>query len=145
MALDPRDPELRRFWAERHLCTLTTLRADGSPHVVAVGVTFDPDQLLARVITSGSSQKARNVDRAATGTALVAACQVDGRRWSTLEGTARLSRDPDEVAEAVERYSQRYRQPRVNPARVVLLIDVTRVLGSVTQHSSPSSGTVPSR
>lgn len=145
MALDPRDPELSRFWVERHLCTLTTLRADGSPHVVAVGVTFDADRLLARVITSGSSQKARNVARAPSGTALVAACQVDGRRWSTLEGTARLSRDPDEVAEAVERYSRRYRQPRVNPARVVLLIDVSRVLGSVSQHSSPSSGTAPSR
>ena len=25
---------LAGFWAERHLCTLTTLRADGSPHVV---------------------------------------------------------------------------------------------------------------
>ena len=131
MALDPRDPDLRSFWAERHLCTLSTLRADGSPHVVPVGVTFDADHLLARVITSGSSQKARNAARVASGAARVAACQVDGRRWSTLEGTARVSRDPDEVAEAVERYAQRYRQPRVNPARVVLLIEVSKVLGSV--------------
>ena len=34
------------FLAERHLATLTTLRPDGSPHVVAVGFTWgepDPD------------------------------------------------------------------------------------------------------
>ncbi|HEY1118405.1 MAG TPA: pyridoxamine 5'-phosphate oxidase family protein, partial [Acidimicrobiales bacterium] len=29
----------RTFLTERHLATLTTLRADGSPHVVAVGFT----------------------------------------------------------------------------------------------------------
>jgi len=86
MALDPRDPELRSFWAERHLCTLTTLRADGSPHVVPVGVTFDAEQMLARVITNGASQKVRNLERATD--PRVAMCQIDGRRWSTLEGTA---------------------------------------------------------
>ena len=129
MALDPHDPELTAFWTERHLCTLTTLRSDGSPHVVPVGVTFDAQQLLARVITGGASQKVRNLDQG--GDPRVAVCQIDGRRWSTLEGVARVSRDPAEVAEAVERYAQRYRQPRVNPERVVLLIDVTRVLGNL--------------
>jgi PPOX class probable F420-dependent enzyme len=135
MPLDPRDPALSAFWAERHLCTLTTLRPDGSPHVVPVGVTFDAERMLARVITGGGSQKVRNLEHAAadrdTAATRVAACQIDGRRWSTLEGTARVSRDPDEIAEAVARYAQRYRQPRVNPERVVLLIDVTRVLGSL--------------
>jgi PPOX class probable F420-dependent enzyme len=135
MALDPRDPALSDFWAERHLCTLTTLRTDGSPHVVPVGVTFDAGRMLARVITGGTSQKVRNLERATAGgdaaATRVAACQIDGRRWSTLEGAARVSRDPEEVAEAVTRYAQRYRQPRVNPERVVLLIDVTRVLGSL--------------
>jgi len=135
MPLDPRDPALSDFWAERHLCTLTTLRRDLSPHVVPVGVTFDADRMLARVITGGASQKVRNLEQAAAGgdvaATRVAVCQIDGRRWSTLEGTAQVSRDPDEVAEAVARYAQRYRQPRVNPERVVLLIDVTRVLGSL--------------
>jgi len=129
MALDPHDPELTSFWTERHLCTLTTLRADGSPHVVPVGVTFDAEQMLARVITNGGSQKVRNLEGG--GDARVAVCQVDGRRWSTLEGEARVSRDPDEVAEAVERYARRYRQPRVNPERVAIIIDVRRVLGSI--------------
>lgn len=122
------DEQLRAFWTERHLCTLTTLRADGSPHVVAVGATLDPETMTARVITRDGSVKVRNVDRAA-GPARVAICQVDGRRWSTLEGIARVSRDPDDVAESVRRYALRYRQPRPNPQRVTILVDVTRVLG----------------
>ena len=36
------------FLAERHLATLTTLRADGSPHVVAVGFTYSPAERLVR-------------------------------------------------------------------------------------------------
>lgn len=122
------DEQLRAFWTERHLCTLTTLRADGSPHVVAVGATLDPETMTARVITRDGSVKVRNVDRA-DGPARVAICQVDGRRWSTVEGFARVSRDPDDVAESVRRYALRYRQPRPNPQRVTILVDVTRVLG----------------
>ena len=39
------------FLAERHLATLTTLRPDGSPHVVPVGFSYDPDTKVARIIT----------------------------------------------------------------------------------------------
>jgi PPOX class probable F420-dependent enzyme len=113
------------FLDERHLATLTTLRPDGSPHVVPVGFTYDPATGTARVITSGTSAKARN---ARHGTR-VALCQVDGRRWLTLEGTATVREDAASVADAVRRYAQRYRQPRENPARVVLEISVDRVLG----------------
>ena len=129
MAHDPHDlaPELLTLLTERHLATLTTLRADGSPHVVPVGVTFDPATATARVITSGSSAKARHV-RAGQGR--VAVCQVDGRRWLTLEGTAVVRDDPASVADAETRYAQRYRQPRENPARVVIEISVDRVLGN---------------
>ena len=31
-----------QFLHERHLATLTTLRSDGTAHVVPVGFTFDP-------------------------------------------------------------------------------------------------------
>ena len=125
-------PGLLAFLTERHLATLTTLRADGSPHVVPVGVTYDPDTRTARVITSGSSAKARHVRavQARAGEARVAVCQVDGRRWVTLEGTAVVRDDPASVADAVERYARRYRQPRENPARVVLEISVDRILGN---------------
>ncbi len=129
MAHDPHDlaPELLVFLTERHLATLTTLRADGSPHVVPVGVTFDPATATARVITSGGSAKARHVRG---GQARVAVCQVDGRRWLTLEGTAVVRDDAASVADAETRYAQRYRQPRENPARVVIEISVDRVLGN---------------
>ncbi len=130
MTADDLSDELHAFFTERHLATLTTLRADGSPHVVPVGVTFDAGTRTARVITSGTSVKAGHV-RSGAGTARVAVCQVDGRRWTTLEGTATLRDDPASVADAVERYAARYRQPRVNPARVVLEIAVDRVLGNV--------------
>ena len=128
MAHDPSDPgpELLTFLTERHLATLTTLRADGSPHVVPVGVTYDAPTRTARVITSGGSAKARHVR---DGKGRVAVCQVDGRRWVTLEGTAVVRDEPDAVADAVARYAVRYRQPRENPARVVIEIAVDRVLG----------------
>jgi F420H(2)-dependent biliverdin reductase len=126
---DPHDlgPGALEFLAERHLATLTTLRADGTPHVVPVGVTYDAATGTARVITSGTSAKARHVR---AGQRRVAVCQVDGRRWLTLEGTAVVRDDPAAVADAVARYAQRYRQPRENPARVVLEISVDRVLGN---------------
>ncbi|MFB4279758.1 MULTISPECIES: pyridoxamine 5'-phosphate oxidase family protein [unclassified Nonomuraea] len=116
------------FWQERHLCTLSTARAGGPPHVVPVGATLDLAAGIARVITSGSSYKARLIG---AGGAAVALCQVDGRRWSTLEGRAVLRTEPEQVADAERRYAARYKPPRVNPARVVVEIHVTRVLGNV--------------
>ena len=128
--LHARGEEFAQFWSEYHLCTLTTLRRDGSPHVVPVGVTLDLDTAIARVITSGTSAKARHVRAAGADGARVAVSQVDRARWSTLEGLAVVRDDPVAVADAERRYAQRYRVPRVNPARVVLEIAVTRVLGS---------------
>jgi F420H(2)-dependent biliverdin reductase len=131
VARDPADPgpELLAFLAERHLATLTTLRADGTPHVVPVGVTYDAATCTARVITSGTSAEARHV-RDGDGDGRVAVCQVDGRRWVTLEGTAVVRDDAASVADAVERYARRYRQPRENPARVAIEISVDRILGN---------------
>lgn len=128
--LHDRGAEFAEFWGERHLCTLTTLRRDGSPHVVPVGVTLDLDTAIARVITSGTSAKARHVRAAGEDGARVAVTQVDRARWSTLEGRAVVRDDPDAVADAERRYAARYRTPRVNPARVVLEVHLTRVLGS---------------
>ncbi len=125
--LDDLGPELLGFLAERHLATLTTLRADGTPHVVPVGVTFDPATGTARVITSGTSAKARHVRE---GQSRVAVCQVEGRRWVTLEGEAVVRDDHEAVADAERRYAERYRTPRENPARVVIEITVDRILGN---------------
>ena len=120
--------DLVAFWAERHLCTVTTLRADGSPHVVPMGVVLDPDQAVAWAITSRTSQKVANLRNGSD--PRVAVCQVDGRRWSTLEGLGEVRSDPESVARAVERYATRYRQPRPNAARVAIRITPIRVLGS---------------
>ena len=68
------------FLSERHLAMLATLRDDGSPHVVAVGFTFDPKTHIARVITTGGSQKAVNADRGK----VAVLSQVDGARWLSL-------------------------------------------------------------
>jgi F420H(2)-dependent biliverdin reductase len=118
---------VRLFLEERHLATLTTLRADGTPHVVAVGFTWDDDAQLARVITFAASQKVRNLERTGGGPAAV--CQVDGGRWLTLEGHAIVSSEPGRVDEAVRRYANRYRQPADRDDRVVIEITVERVLG----------------
>lgn len=114
------------FLTERHLAMLTTLRTDNSPHVVAVGFTFDPKTHIARVITTAGSQKAINADRA--GIAVLS--QVDGARWLSLEGCAAVNTDIEAVRDAELRYAQRYRTPRDNPRRVVIEVNVERVLGS---------------
>ena len=112
------------FVTERHLATLSTLHPDGSIHVVAVGFSYRDG--IARVITSGDSRKVNNI--LADGRASIS--QVDGVRWLTLQGTARIAREPDEVQLGVDLYAQRYRQPRVNPLRVVIELRVEKVLGS---------------
>jgi PPOX class probable F420-dependent enzyme len=129
MAHDPSDlsPAIDAFVAERHLATLTTMRADGTPHVVAVGFTWDADTGLARVITWAGSRKARNVIARPGSPAAV--CQVDGGRWLTMEGRATVTDDPERVADAMRRFAERYRQPEPREDRVVIEIAVDRVLG----------------
>jgi PPOX class probable F420-dependent enzyme len=121
-------PLALEFLTDRHLGSLTTVRKAGTPHVVAVGFTYDVDAQIVRVITFEGSQKVLNVERAG----YAAVFQVDGPRWLTLEGAASVHRDPDAVAEGERRYASRYKQPKVNPRRVVVQIKVERVLGSRT-------------
>ncbi|MEW1674917.1 TIGR03618 family F420-dependent PPOX class oxidoreductase [Streptomyces noursei] len=117
------------FWDEYQLCTLTTLRPNGRPHVVPVGVTVDVAEGVARVITRKSSRKVANI-LAGGSEARVAVCQVDGGRWATLEGVAEVCTDEDAIEDAVVRYGKRYgRTPGPDPERVVILISVDRALG----------------
>lgn len=125
--LDPAalPPAAAAFLRERVLATLTTMRADGTPHVAPVGFSYDADARLVRVITFAGSVKARN----AAGGGPAAVCQVDGGRWLTLEGTVAVTDDPERVAAAVAAYAGRYRQPGERPDRVALEIAVTRIMG----------------
>jgi len=128
MSLDLTDlcPEVIAFLTERHLATLTNVRTNGTPHVVPVGFTYESQTRLARVITSGTSVKARLAGREG---AVGALCQVDRARWLTLSGRLHVERDPAWVADAEHRYAERYRTPRVNPLRVVLVMEVDRIMG----------------
>lgn len=126
----PRSGAFVDFWHERRLCTVTTLRPDGSPHVVPMGVVLDVDAGVAWAITSGRSRKAANIRAAGPEGAPFAACQFEGRHWSTVEGRAVVLDDPDSVREAERRYAERYKVPRDNPDRVAVRITITRVLGN---------------
>ncbi len=117
--------ELEFLVVERHLATLTTVRADGSAHVVPVGFTFDPETGVARVICSDGTQKVRNVERSGA----VVLCQIAGAAWLSLEGTALVARDASSVGEGERRYAERYQAPRPNDRRVVIEVTVERVLG----------------
>ena len=131
-AIDLSDPALIAFWQARHLCTVTTVRPDGELHVTPMGVVLDPERGLAWAITSGRSLKARNLRSAKQpGGGQIAVCQVDGRWWSSLAGTAEVVDEPEIVREAESRYAERYRTPRVNPERVAIRITVERVLANL--------------
>lgn len=112
------------FVTDRHLATLSTIGRDGGIHVVAVGFTFHDGAV--RIITSDGTQKVRNVER--DGRASVG--QVEGAQWLSIAGTATIERSPEDVARAVDLYAGRYRQPRINPKRVVIRIEPDRIMGS---------------
>jgi PPOX class probable F420-dependent enzyme len=113
------------FLSEYHLASLTTLRSDGSPHVVPVGFSYDPEMNVVRIITFPSSVKYKNALRG--GRAVVS--QVDGGRWLSIEGTVSGTSDPTRVATAVAGYAARYRDPKEREDRVAIEIAVDRVLG----------------
>jgi PPOX class probable F420-dependent enzyme len=113
------------FLTEYHLASLTTMRADGSPHVVPVGFSYDQESCTVRIITFDSSVKYKNAVRGGR----AAVSQVDGGRWLTLEGTVTGTADPDRVALAVAGYTARYRKPGDREGRVAIEIAVDRIMG----------------
>lgn len=125
--LDRLESDILAFLSEYHLATLTTIRADGTPQVTPVGVTYEPEARMARVITWATSVKARNIAR--NPGQRVAVCQVDGGRWLTLYGLAIVTDEPDRVAEGVHRYAERYRPPKERDDRVVIEIAVDSMVG----------------
>ena len=126
--LMPRHPESLSptelvFLTERHLGTLTTLSASGRPHSVAIAFTYESG--LVRILTNAGSQKVKNVERSG----FASVCQIDGRRWLSLEGSAAVHSDEITIGEAVAACERRYRVPGANPDRVILTISVEHVLG----------------
>jgi PPOX class probable F420-dependent enzyme len=113
------------FLQERHLASLTTMRKDGSPHVVPVGFSYDAESGIVRIITFPSSVKYKNALRG--GRAVVS--QVDGGRWLSLEGTVTGTADAERVASAVLGYTARYQEPKERADRVAIEIQVDRIMG----------------
>jgi len=130
MAFDPGNlsDDVLAFLRERHVGTLTTLDAGGRLHLVAIAFTYEPADGLIRMITFGSSRKVKNL-RQAGDAARAAVGQVDGRRWLSFEGPARVVDDPERVARAVALHAARYKQPGENPLRVAIELTPERVLG----------------
>jgi PPOX class probable F420-dependent enzyme len=126
------NPEALVFVTERHLATLTTLRADGSPHVTPVAFMWDAATGAALMTTERGSAKAVNARRRAPGGGAprAALCQVAGGRWLTLEGTIEVVDDEAAVADAVSRHARRYHPLDPDPDRVVLRLTVDRVMAS---------------
>ena len=126
------NPEQRVFVTERHLATLTTLREDGSPHVVPVAFTWDPDAGVVRITTNRGSVKARSARRTGPPGAQRrdAGREGAGGRARPGEGTIEVVEDAEEVADAVARYARRYRPLTPKPERVVLRLTPDKVMAS---------------
>ncbi|MEU0034403.1 MULTISPECIES: PPOX class F420-dependent oxidoreductase [unclassified Streptomyces] len=84
---------------------LSTVRADGSPHVAPIWFLLDGDDLIFN--TSKETVKGRNLARDGR----VALCVDDDRPpfdFVVLEGRAELSEDPDELRRWAARIGGRY-------------------------------------
>ena len=114
------------------MATLTTLRADGSPHVTPVAFMWDAPTGTALMTTERRSAKAVNARRRGPGgeAPRAALCQVDGGRWLTIEGTIEVDEDAEVVADAVARHARRYHAVDSMVDRVVLRLTAERVMAS---------------
>lgn len=129
------DDEVAEFLVRSRTATMATLHADGTPHLVAMWFA-----VLDGVVwfeTKARSQKAVNLRRDGRLTMMVEdGATYDTLRGVTLEGTATISEDPDELwrvgVDIWERYNGPYTEelaPLVEfmlHKRVAVRLDVER-------------------
>ena len=106
MAKKMTDEEWRAFVSHgKRTAKLSTVRADGSPHVTPIWFVLDGDELVFN--TGSSSVKGRNLVRDGR----VALCVDDDRppySFVVIQGRARVSEDLDELKHWASRIGARY-------------------------------------
>ncbi|WP_314219361.1 PPOX class F420-dependent oxidoreductase [Streptomyces zaehneri] len=106
MAQKMTDEEWRAFVTYgTRTAKLSTVRADGSPHVVPIWFLLDGDEVVFN--TGGETVKGRNLARDGR----VALCMDDDRPpfdYVVLRGRARISQDLAEVRQWATRIAARY-------------------------------------
>lgn len=85
---------------DRHTAWLSTIDADGSPHVTALGLLWVEGSFWFE--TGSRTRKARNLARDPRCTASLATAEFD----LVVEGVALLVTDPDVVADKARRWAQ---------------------------------------
>jgi PPOX class probable F420-dependent enzyme len=103
-------PEARRAFLTSGTRTaiLATARPDGRPHAVPVCFVLENDDVL--ILTNEASAKGRAMQRDPRVT-LVVDDETPPFAFVMLEGTAELSRDPDEIDQVAPRIGERYDGP----------------------------------
>ncbi|MFF0113397.1 PPOX class F420-dependent oxidoreductase [Streptomyces prasinus] len=100
------DEEWREFVSHgTRTATLSTVRADGSPHVAPVWFVLDGDDVVFN--TGGGTVKGRNLVRDGR----VALCVDDDRppfAFVVMRGRARISEDPEDLVRWATRIAARY-------------------------------------
>ncbi len=112
---------------DRHTCWLTTLDADGGPHVTAVGANWVDDAWWFQ--TGPGTRKARNLARDPRCALSVSAHAFD----LTVRGTAERVTDPDTVATLAQAWVGQGWPCRVDDSGTAL----------TAEFSAPSAGPPP--
>jgi PPOX class probable F420-dependent enzyme len=130
------DDEITSFISRSRTATMATLGPSGMPHLVAMWFAYIDGTIWFE--TKGRAQKVVNLRRDPRITVLIEdGLTYDTLRGVSLEGTARITEDPDEIWEVGVSVWERYNGPysdEVKPLvefmlnkRVAVKVDVERV------------------
>ncbi len=126
----------RRFLEDNHGAVMITLRADGSPHVVRVGVGLVDGKLWS----SGTKTRVRT--RHLRRDPRAALCVLDAStpyRWLGIESTVTIHDGPDAVEKNLALYRvlagepddlEEYKKAMVDEQRLIYEFSIDRTYGS---------------
>jgi PPOX class probable F420-dependent enzyme len=127
----------RSLFAAERVARLSTVRPDGSPHIVPICFALEGDTLYTAVDhkpkRSRELQRLANIDANPVVSMLVDHYSEDWSQlwWARADGVARVAADGDPAhARAVELLLARYEQYRDAPALgAAIVVEVTRFTG----------------